>query len=241
MTLLFLSFVACESGEDSKGGDLDVDTADTGDTGDTAVKPPDVVLGDPYAVVVGASSPGSWASTCDLDLTLKNNADGSTAATIELLAKGCDWAGAPLTGGTQYKGYFSATSCVLGQDKTYESSTFSGQKGYIMALWYSGVNIGYAALEQGEEEGDFYGGQAKVVVANSYPDTNVQAHAADLGVAAELVSTGASGNTYTLTWDSELNVGQVLSDFTAAAGDDFVAGEPVWISKPSWWPKCIPE
>ena len=239
MTLLFFSLLACDDGEDTKDGDLGVDTADTGDTGDTAVKPPDIVLGDPYAVVVGASSPGSWASTCDLDLTLKDNSDGSTAATVELLAKGCDWAGAPLTGGTQYKGYFSATGCVIGNDKSYESSAFSGQEGYIMALWYTGVNIGYSALVQGDEEGDFYGGQAKVTVANSVPDSNVQAMAADIGVSAALDSTSASGNTYMLTWEDATNVGQVLSAFTEAAGDDFVAGEPIWITKPSWWPTCV--
>ncbi len=232
---LLLLLPAC-AGDDSKGGDLDVDTANDVDTGDTAVKPPDIVYGDPYAVMVAATR--TVDSTCELDLTLKNNGDGSTVATIELAAKGCDWAGARLSGNTQYKGSFTATGCNAADDKTYESSAFSGEEGYIFALWYTGVNIGYSALKQGVEDGDFLGGEANVTVANSYPESNVQALASDLGLTAELTTTSDDGNTYHLTWETELNVGEVLSDFTAAAGKDYVAGEPVWIKKPSWWPKC---
>jgi hypothetical protein len=236
--LLLLSLGACTDGSDKSNSGETGAVVDTADTADSAVKPPEIILGDPYAVVVGASSPGSWASTCELDLKLVDNSDGSTAATIELAARGCDWAGAPLKGGTQYKGAFSATGCVAGQDKTYESSTFSGEKGYIFALWYTGVNIGYSALEQGSESGDFYGGQAQITVANSYPDSNMQAIAAEIDATATLSSTAASGNVYQVAWESELNVGEALSHFTAAVGTDFVAGEPIWIAKPSWWPKC---
>ena len=145
-----------------------------------------------------------------------------------------------MVGGTQYRGSFNATDCVAGQDKTYESSTFSGEKGYIFALWYTGVNIGYSALEQGSETGDFYGGQAKVTVANSYPETNMQSVAASIDATATLSSTAATGNVYDVTWESELNVGEALSHFTTEVGADFVAAEPVWIAKPSWWPKCVP-
>ena len=237
--LLLLPLAAC-AGDDEKPGTGETAAAvDTADTDDTAVKPPTIVLGDPYAVVVGASSPGSWGSQCQLDLTLTNKSDGSTAGTVNLPAKGCDWGGVPLVGGTQYQGSFTATDCVAGQDKEYESSTFSGQKGYIFALWYTGVNIGYSALEQGTEEGDFYGGEAKITVANSYPDSNMQAVASAIDATATLGATAASGNVYQITGESDLNVGEALSHFTAELGADYVAGEPMWISKPSWWPKCV--
>ena len=56
---------------------------------------------------------------------------------------------------------------------------------------------------------------------------------------ATLETTAASGNAYRVTWESDLNVGEALAHFTSGAGTDFVAGEPIWISKPSWWPKCV--
>lgn len=239
LLLILLPLVACTGEDDKNPGGETGSGVDTADTDGEVVKPPDIVLGDPYAVVVGASSPGSWASGCELELKLVNNADGSPVGTVSLNARGCDWAGMPLVGGTQYRGSFTATNCVAGQDKTYESSAFSGQKGYIFALWYTGVNMSYDALEQGDESGDFYGGQAKITVANSYPDTNMQALAAAIDATATLETTAASGNVYMITWESELNVGEALSYFTSGAGTDFVAGEPIWITKPSWWPKCV--
>ncbi len=239
LLLFLLPLTACTGEEKKASGDDTGAQVDTADTDDSAVKPPTIVLGDPYAVVVGASSPGSWGSMCELELKLTNNSDGSAVGTVNLPARGCDWAGMPLVGGTQYKGTFTATNCVAGQDKTYESSAFSGQKGYIFALWYTGVNIGYSALEQGDESGDFYGGQAKVTVANSYPDNNMQALADQIEATATLETTAASGNAYRVTWESDLNVGEALAHFTSGAGTDFVAGEPIWISKPSWWPKCV--
>lgn len=229
--------LACTTDEE-KTGDIPVDTSvdDTGDTG--AVKPPEIILGDPYVVMVAATAPGSLGSTCDMELELKDVGDNSTAASLSLNGKGCDWTGAGLTGGTQYRGTFSATGCKSGNDETYDVQTFSGQEGFLFAMWYTGVNIGYTQLEQGTEEGDFLGGQAQVTVANSFPESNVQAIAGNLGATATLQSSTADGNVYLLEWESELNVGEALSTFTSEAGDDFVAAEPIWISKPSWWPKC---
>jgi len=237
LPLLVVLLAACDSSSD-KTGTIPVDTSEDGDTSDSAVKPPDIVLGDPYVVMVGASSPGSFSSTCALDLELKNVSDGAVAAKLELDSKGCDWTGADLTGGVQYRGTFNATGCNAGGDKSYDVQTFSGQEGFMFVMWYSGVNIGYSQLEQGTEAGDFTGGEAHVTVSNAYPDSNVQSIASNLGVTATLETTDASGNIYLVTWTSELNVGEVLSAFTTQAGADFVAGEPTWIQKPSWWPKC---
>lgn len=231
---MWFLLLAC-TGDDDKDASITVDTSvdDSGDTG--SVKPPDIVLGDPYVVMVAATSPGSLDSTCELDLTLTNKSDGTVAATLALQAKGRDWAGVGLTGGTLYTAYFAETGCNAGDDKTYESGSFSGQEGILFVLWYTGVNVGYDALEQGTEGGDFKGGEATVTVANSTPDANVQAVAAELGLTATLQSTDASGNIYFLSWETELNVGEVLSTFTQRLDDDYVSGTPTWLTEPDWW------
>lgn len=237
LPLLLLLLPACDSSTD-KTGNISIDTSGGDDTGDTAVKPPEIILGDPYVVMVGASSPGSFMSTCELDLALADVAGAAAPVNLSLQSNGCDWTGAGLSGGVQYRGDFAATGCNNGGDKSYAVQTFSGQKGFMFVMWYSGVNIGYSQLEQGDESGDFVGGEAHITVANAYPDSNMQSIASSLGVAAVLDTTSASGNVYTVTWTSELNVGEVLSAFTDQAGEDFVSGEPTWLQKPSWWPKC---
>lgn len=237
LSALFL-LSACTD-DDEKSGKIDIDTAgdDTDDSG--AVKPPEVILGDPYVVMVAATAPGSLGSTCAMELDLQDVSGATSPVSLSLNGNGCDWTGAGLTGGTQYRGNFSATGCKSGNDEVYEVQTFSGQEGYMFAMWYTGVNIGYSQLEQGTEEGDFVGGEASVTVTNSFPDSNVQAIASNFGATATLQSTTADGNVYRVEWESGLNVGEVLSGFTAGAGDDFVAAEPIWLSKPSWWPKCV--
>lgn len=236
MMLLPLLFACTDPGktDDTAGVDNDTAADDSGDTG--VVKPPDIVLGDPYVAIVAATTNGSLASTCELDMTLTNVVDGSTAATLALRARGRDWSGASLTGGVQYKAEFSAIACNNGDDKYFESGTFSGQEGILFVLWYTGVNIGYDALEQGSEGGDFVGGEATLVVRNSYPDGNVQSVAAGIGpITATLESSAADGNTYKLSWDDEENVAYVLSQFTEQLGEDYVSGSPAWLEKPSWW------
>ncbi|GDX81195.1 hypothetical protein LBMAG42_30060 [Deltaproteobacteria bacterium] len=224
--------------DEEKSGKIPVDTAtdDSGDTG--SVKPPEIILGDPYVVMVAATAPGSLGSTCDMELALSDVAGVEAGVNLSLNGKGCDWIGAGLKGGTQYRGTFDATGCKSGNEEHHDVQTFSGQEGFLFAMWYTGVNIGYDQLEQGTEQGDFLGGQAHVTVANSFPDSNVQAIANGMGTTATLESTAAAGNVYLIEWESELNVGEVLSAYTAEAGDDFVSAEPTWISKPSWWPKC---
>ena len=237
LLLASLALSACTDADD-KSGKIDIDTAvdDTGDSG--SVKPPEIILGDPYVVMVAATAPGSLGSTCAMELDLQDVSGETAPVSLSLNGKGCDWTGTGLTGGTQYRGNFSATGCKSGNDETYEVQTFSGQKGFLFAMWYTGVNIGYDQLEQGTEEGDFVGGEASVTVANSFPDSNVQAIASNFDSTATLVSSTVDGNVYSVQWESELSVGEVLSGFTAEAGDDFVAGEPIWLAKPSWWPKC---
>ena len=237
LTLLLLSAVACDSSS-NKTGTIPVDTGEDSGSEDSVVKPPEIVLGDPYVVMVGAASPGNFASTCELDLKLADVAGNASPVNLSLNSKGCDWTGAGLTGGVQYRGQFTETGCNGAADKSYDVQTFSGQKGFMFVMWYSGVNIGYSQLEQGTESGDFEGGEAHVTVTNSFPDANVQSIASGLGVTATLESTSAAGNVYVVTWESELNVGEVLSGFTSQAGENYVSGEPIWISKPSWWPKC---
>lgn len=226
--------LAC-SGEPDKDGAIPIDTAadDSGDTG--SVKPPDIVLGHPYVVVVAATTPGSLDSTCELDLVLTNKSDGTVAATLEMNAQGRDWAGTELVGGTLYTANFSAIDCNAADDKSYESGSFSGQEGILFVLWYTGVNVGYDALEQGTEGGDFKGGEASVTVANSTPDANVQALATELGITATLQTADASGNVYALTWSTDLNVGEVLSEFTKRLDDAYVSGTPTWLTEPDWW------
>jgi hypothetical protein len=229
-------FFACTGGTDDKVEDIGLDTsvADTADTG--SVKPPDIVLGDPYVVMVAATTPGSLNSTCELDLEIKNKSDGVVAASLALFANGRDWDGAPLTGGTQYQATFTAKSCTNREDpEPYVSGTFSGQEGLLFVLWYTGVNIGYDALEQGTEGGDFKGGEATVVSTSTADDAAVQAIATSLGITATLQTAAEEGNTYLLTWESEENVGAVLAAYTEQLGDDYVSGSPTWLTEPDWW------
>jgi hypothetical protein len=233
---VLLCAVGCTGDDDKAGGSIPVDTSqpDSGDTG--SVKPPEIVLGDPYVVMVAATTPGSLLSTCELDLEVANKSDGGVAATLSLSAAGRDWSGAGLTGGTQYQATFTATGCTNAGDKDpYVTGTFSGQEGILFVLWYTGVNSGYDALEQGTEGADFTGGEATVTVALTTDDATVQAEATSVGVTATLTGADDTGNIYFLTWENELNVGAVLSAFTADLGDAYVSGTPTWISEPDWW------
>lgn len=233
---MLIYLLACTPEADDKGETAGVDTAisDSADTG--SVKPPEIILGDPYIVMVAATTPGSLNSTCELDLEITNKTDGGVAASLALQAEGRDWDGAPLVGGTLYSAVFTAVNCSnLPDPEPYVSGSFSGQKGTLFVLWYTGVNIGYDALEQTAEGGDFLGGEATVVVANSTPDSNVVAVATSLGVSAALQSTAAEGNTYLISWESEVNVGAVLAAYTEQLGDDYVSGTPTWLTEPSWW------
>ena len=231
-----LVLFACTGGDDDKPDDIVIDTgtADTAETG--SVKPPDIVLGDPYVVMVAATSPGSLNSTCELDLEITNKSDGLIAATLALQANGRDWNGAGLTGGTLYSATFTALECTNAENPDpYVSGSFSGQEGTLFVLWYTGVNIGYDALVQATEGGDFVGGEATVVVLAATDDANVQAVATSVGVTATLASSAAEGNTYALTWESEANVGAVLSAYTEQLGDEYVSGTPTWVAEPDWW------
>ena len=232
---MLLLLFACTGGDD-KVEEIGVDSAidDSGDTG--SVKPPEIILGDPYVVMVAATTPGSLNSTCELDLEVANKSDGGVAATLSLQAKGRDWDGAGLTGGTQYQATFSAVGCTNRDDpEPYVSGTFSGQEGILFVLWYTGVNIGYDALEQGTEGWDFLGGEANIVVTAATPDADVQSIASALGIVATLSGSTADGNTYLLTWESEANVGAVLATYTESLGDNYVSGNPTWLTEPDWW------
>ena len=202
---------------------------DSGD--DTAVKPPDIILGDPYVGITTATSAGSLRSDCHISMAVRENASGDEVATLSMDSQGMDWRGTGLTVGTQYNAIATVTSCVnLPDPEPFESGTFSGEDGIFIVLWTTGTNIGYASLEQGSEGGDYTGGQVSVTFVDSTPESYVQAQAAAWGVTA----TNESGTTYTLTFDEKIPVGQILS--TASADPDYKDGSPVWNAKPSWWP-----
>lgn len=224
-----LLVLACTPEKSAKPGSEAAVTDDSGD--DTAVKPPDIVLGDPYVGITTSTSAGSLRSDCRVSMAVRENASGEEVASLSMQSQGMDWRGTALTGGTQYKAVATVTDCVnLPDPEPFESGTFSGQEGIFIVLWTTGTNIGYASLTQGDEGGDFTGGEASVTFVDSTPDSYVQAQASAWGVEA----TNTTGTTYILTFDEKIPVGQILA--TASADPDYKEGSPVWISKPSWWP-----
>jgi hypothetical protein len=58
-------------------------------------------------------------------------------------------------------------------------------------------------------------------------------------VLAGLGSTAIAGSARAQATDWPNRPVRVVVPYAPGAGTDFVAGEPIWISKPSWWPKCV--
>lgn len=225
--MLWIAACTPEPAESSPVDDAVDDTA----ADDTAVKPPEIILGDPYVGIVSAIGVNGLDDGCQVSLKVTTAADTQEVADLSMSTRGMDWTGVGLTGGVQYKAVGSARDCSgLGDEDSFESGTFSGEKGIFIVLRYNGINIAYESLVQGAEGADFTGGVAVVTFSTGTPEGYVQDVAAIWGVEATL----DTGTTYTLRFDETIPVGRILT--LASADLNYQEGSPAWITVPGWWP-----
>ncbi len=227
MRVLFLPLLAACT---DKSVILDTAPAEDTGTADTSVFVPPGPQGDPYLGLSAATTPGSLRSECNIAVEVVESATGNPVASVQLAARGRDWAGTPLPGGTLLRATATATNCVNRADPApFTSGTFSGEQGIFVVFWYTSVNLGYSSLTEGSEAGDFVGGSVLVSYADGTPPEAVQAAAT--GVSATAVDQG--DGTWAFSFDPQRPIGEVLAAVSHLEG--VVAVSPVWVTEPDWW------
>ena len=223
--LLLPALIACTDKS------VDLDTAPDDDSGtDTSVFVPPGPQGDPYLGLAAATTPGSLRSECTISVDVVESATGNPVASVQLAARGRDWAGTELPGGTLLRATATATNCVNRADPApFTSGTFSGEQGIFVVFWYTSVNLGYSSLTEGAESGDFIGGSIRVTFLDGTTAEAVQAAAAS--VSASAVDQG--DGTWSFTFDAARPIGEVLA--AASRLESVVATAPIWVTEPDWW------
>jgi hypothetical protein len=221
----FLGLAACTD----KAATLDSAPEDTG-TEDTSVFVPPGPQGDPYLGLAAATTPGSLRSECNISVEVVESSSGNPVASVQLAARGRDWAGTPLPGGVLLRATATATNCVNRADPApFTSGTFSGEQGIFVVFWYTSVNLGYSSLTEGSETGDFVGGSVLVTFAAGTPVETVQSAATT--VSATPVDQG--DGSWAFNFDAQRPIGEVLA--AVARLDGVVGASPVWVTEPDWW------
>lgn len=202
---------------------------DTGDTG--GVKPPDVVLGDPFVAMVAATPYGSTQSTCVLRLEVRRQDTEEKVLDVSMESEGQDWEGGKLVGGVLYKATATETACNDAFPlEPFTSDAFSGEEGVTILMVYDLIEIQYKRLIQATEGGDILGGEVEVEFHAETTQDYVNSQLGTWGVDAATLVEGA---TYHVTYDPKKAAAEVLS--AMSKDPNYERGEPVWVEKPGWW------
>jgi hypothetical protein len=202
---------------------------DTGDTG--SVKPPDIILGDPFVAMVAATPYGSPDSTCVLRLEVKDANTGEKVLDVSMESEGRDWEGGKLVGGVLYQATATATDCNMARPiDPFTSDAFSGEEGITILMVYDLIEIQYKRVLQQTEGGDIVGGEVEVKFHAETTQDYVNSQLVTWGVETATVIEGA---TYKITYNPKKAAAEVLS--TMSKDPNYEEGAPVWVEKPGWW------
>ncbi len=200
------------------------------DTSVADTSPPEA-RGAPYLGLTAATSGSVLLDGCTLHVDVVDAATGTAVTSATLAADGRDWSGASLPAAQQLRATATATGCTSRPDPSpFTSGTFSGEEGVFIVFWYTSVNLGYSALVENPETGDFIGGVVQVRVAEGTTAPQMDAVAVATSTRANDLG---EGRWVLAIDDPHRPIGEVLAALDAHP--EIVEAAPVWVTEPSWW------
>lgn len=192
---------------------------------------PPAARGAPFLGLTAATSGSVLLDSCTLHVDVVDAATGTAVTSATLVADGRDWSGVALPAAQQLRATATATGCTSRPDPApFTSGTFSGDEGVFMVFWYTSVNLGYSALVENPETGDYIGGVVQVRAADGTTDAQMDAVAAAVSTRANSLGEGRWAIAID---DTHRPIGEVLAALDAHP--EVVEASPVWVAEPSWW------
>lgn len=210
----------------------DTSSVDSASPADSAIDTsPPQVRGAPFLGLTAATSGSVLLDGCTLRVEVVDAASGAAVTSATLLADGRDWSGVTLPAAQQLRATATATGCTSRPDPApFTSGTFSGEEGVFIVFWYTSVNLGYSALVENPETGDYVGGVVQIRAAEGTTDAQIEAVAAAIATRANNLGDGR----WAIALDDPYRpIGEVLAALDAYP--EVVEASPVWVDEPSWW------
>lgn len=200
---------------------------------DTAVEDtsPPQARGAPFLGLTAATSGSVLLEGCTLGVDVVDAATGVAVTSATLVADGRDWSGVTLPAGQRLRATATATGCTSRPDPApFTSGTFSGEEGVFIVFWYTSVNLGYSALVENPETGDYIGGVVQIRAVDGTTDAQMDAVAAAVSTRANNLGDGRWAIAID---DPRRPIGEVLAALDAYP--EVAEASPVWVEAPSWW------